>query len=305
MEEESKALSLLREGLPEEGLTAAQVHAVRRTLYGLWSWTTERYTMGESTSVTVETARELFESLCFTLSLALRARGEGLAAIAGCEDPRRMAARGRRELELLVETGKSLYERAAATLPAVENRSLRDTVTSLGVFFRRYDHRFFAHQIPADIDYQLCRPVPETLPGIEYVNEYLRRLLLEHQFLSRFEPKTLVRLLERYCPDYRGLLINLYEPAAVNAVGLALCGGDLRSLDITPENRAVLTGLFRDYSPRDAERALREAAERVCAGLGIGEEKARDYLRETAADLWPRIAAVLPHNQLKGIFLSL
>lgn len=305
MEEESKGLSLLREGLPEEKLTSAQAQAVQRSLYGLLGWVTERYTMGDSTSVTVETARELFSSVCFTISLALRKEGESLSYLDRCEDPKRLVEQGRRELERLMETGRSLYERVASALPAVENRSLRDTVTSLGGFFRRYDHRFFAHMIPADIDYQLCRPVPESLSGIEYVNEYLRRLLIEHQLLSRFEPDHLIRLLDRYCPDYQGLLINLYEPAAVNAIGLVLCGGDLLSLDLTPENRVVLVKLLRNYSPRDARQAILEAAARVCAGLGIGEEAARAYLRETAAELMPRIFAALPHNELEGIFLSL
>jgi hypothetical protein len=79
--------------------------------------------------------------------------------------------------------------------------------------------------VPCDIDYQLCRPVPEDLLGVEYVNEYLRRVVLENDFLRRFPKEPVIKLLENYCPDYRGLLINLYEPVATNALGSRSSGG--------------------------------------------------------------------------------
>jgi hypothetical protein len=56
---------------------------------------------------------------------------------------------------------------------------------------------------------------------------------MENLFISRFETKTVIRLLEAYCPDYPELLVNLFEPVGVNAVGLALCHGDIFSLDIS------------------------------------------------------------------------
>ena len=63
--------------------------------------------------------------------------------------------------------------------------------------------------------------MPETLRGVDYVNDWLRRLCLEQNFLDRFDPALVRAVLDRSCPDYRGLLINLYEPIAVNALGLA------------------------------------------------------------------------------------
>jgi len=56
----------------------------------------------------------------------------------------------------------------------------KDTLTNIDFFFKRYDYHFFAHEIP-DIFYQLNQPVPQELQGIEYVNEYLSRLLKENQ----------------------------------------------------------------------------------------------------------------------------
>ena len=52
----------------------------------------------------------------------------------------------------------------------------------------------------------------EPLPGLDYVEVWLVQLLEEARFLARFDLDDMVEHLESWCPDYRGLLINLYEP---------------------------------------------------------------------------------------------
>jgi hypothetical protein len=302
--EDSFTLAPQLQSLPEEPLTGGEAKLVRRKLYGLLSFVTARYTMDESSSVPVETARELLESLTFTLTLALRAEGRGLRDLAGEAEPEKLLERGRRELKARFKRCRALYAQTLSTLPPMESISLRDTMDGLGVFFRRYDLRYFAHLIPADIDYQLCRPVPESFLGVEYVGEYLRRLLMENLFLSRFETKTVTRLLEAYCPDYRELPGNLFEPAGVNAVGLALYSGDIFSLDVKSRDLKKLEELFRTWSREEAEKNLSEAAGKACQALAVGGP-AELYLASTARELYPRIMAALPAGGLGGIFLSL
>jgi hypothetical protein len=190
-------------------------------------------------------------------------------------------------------------------VPKIENLSLRDTLRGIGGFFKRYDHRFFAHQIPCDIDYQLCHAVSDELRGIEYLNEYLNRLIIENDFLRKFDEHLVIKLLKSYCPDYRGLLINLYEPAVVNAIGLALTAGDAFPLDITDDDRARLAALFAGLPESGARKALTDSAERLSSSLDIEDISAKEYLSQTAAELWPRIAAALRSGKLDGIFLSI
>ena len=157
-------------------------------------------------------------------------------------------------MEAKAKYARSLWQAACLTLPGIENQSLLDTMKSIGGFFKKYDCRFFAHQIPCDIDYQLCRPAPDSLMGVDYVIEYLRRICVENDLLRRFDPALTVRLLDLYCPDYKGLLINLYEPVAANALGLALTGGDIRKLEVSEGER---------------ERLRREAAGRGRKGMRV------------------------------------
>lgn len=68
-----------------------------------------------------------------------------------------------------------------------------------------------AHEVPCDIDYQLSESVDPKLMGIDYVEAYLAQLLSEARWIARFDVGSCVAVLERACPDYRGLHVNLYD----------------------------------------------------------------------------------------------
>jgi hypothetical protein len=96
-------------------------------------------------------------------------------------------------------------------MPPIRNVSLRDTLASLGNLRRCYDTRFAAHVVPCDIDYQLSEPVDTQLMGIDYIEAWLAQLLLEARWMAQFDMDSCIAVLERVCPDYRGLHVNLYE----------------------------------------------------------------------------------------------
>ena len=106
----------------------------------------------------------------------------------------------------------TVWQKCLATTPRIHNIALRDTLSSIGRLPQTYDTFFNAHQIPCDIDYPLSAPVPETLQGLDYIHAWLSQLLAEARFLARFDPTHLEAYLDSWCPDYRGLLINLYDP---------------------------------------------------------------------------------------------
>lgn len=244
------------------------------------------YTGIDHGSIPKDLATELFASAAFTLEQGAGAAGNLNAQFAA----------GLAVTRQKLEYGQKLWRAVRDGLPKIGNLSLRDTVKSIGTFWRRYDCRFFAHQIPCDVDYQLFRSVPETLQGVDYVNRYLGQLYVENELLSRFDPERAKRLLASYCKDYRGLLINLYEPVATNALGLALIGGDVSSLDISAQQREEIGSLLRGEGP---ER-LEAAAEKLCALLDIKSKAGREYLSSLALDLAPRIR----QTKLQGIFLT-
>ena len=286
-----------------ETLTKEDEERVQAKLWQLLKRRTELYTMGDSSSIRVETAQELLRSIDFCLSLYLK-QSKNTKKLLVTADLEELFALGQKAIEEQLELGKRLYNRACLTAPEIENLSYRDTLRSIGGFWGRYDYRFFAHLIPCDIDYQLCNPVKESMLGIEYLNAYLGRIIIENDFIGRFEIKPIESLLNNYCSDYKGLLINLYAPVATNAVGLALLQGEVKALNITAEESRRLTELFSHLSLTPAKKALHEAALHVSSQLQISDPSSVRYLRKTAEELYPRIEAALPHGNLGGIFIS-
>ena len=205
------------------GWSAAELLTLQERLAGLLADQCRRYAAGDS-SLPRETAAELLCSLRYVLGLEGRERPTDPRSL--LREPLEEAFRREQAaLEKRTAQARRLWQAACTARPRIENRSLTDTLAGIGAFWRRYDRRFFAHEVPGDIDYQLCLPAPERLLGADYLISRLSRLLAESRFLSCFDQRAVVRVLEGSCPDYRGLHINLFEPVAVNALGRTLSGG--------------------------------------------------------------------------------
>jgi len=278
------------------GLNAAfpsgeEIQCVQERLWRLLAKQVSLYAMGDS-SVRTEIAEELLRSLCFTLHMYLwESKRPEKCLISDNIDE--LFAMGIKATEHQIILGRQLYRRACLSAPQIDNIAFCQTLRGMRLFFKRYDARFFAHQIPCDIDYPLCHPVPDDKAGIEYINEYLRRIIFENELLTRFEIDRVIRLLKSAVPDYKGLLINLYEPAAANALGLTLLEKDAMALDMNGRDRAELAGMFALMSEKKARESLSRAAERLSDFLGLRAD-AKAYLSRAAIGLYPRIRAALP-----------
>lgn len=284
-------------------LTAEELAIVQGKLWQFLGKQTRRFTVGDSSSIPVETAQDLMASIQFVLDMELGATGK-VATLLLSEDIETLYQAGIKRIENKIDESKRLWESACITAPDIENSSYQDTLQSIGGFWKRYDYRLFAHHIPCDIDYQLCHPVSESLLGVAYLCTYLRHILTENRILHLFDRGLIIEILEQYCPDYKGLLINLCEPVITNAVGLALIYKQPISLYITEEDRLKLADLFRSFPAHKAKQALRAAAGRFCTVCGLRDSFTKSYVTQAAEELYPRISAALPSGNLDGIFIG-
>lgn len=245
-----------------------------------------------SSSLPTETAAALADSLLLTLGA-----DRDPSVLLTADLPERLR-QGQRRSRQKAAVAHRLCQTVSRALP-LENRALADTLRSLSHFQARYDWRFFAQDIPCDIDYQLSQPVPDTLRGADYVLEWLRRLGMETDILSRFDPSRARAVLEVSCPDWQGLLIDLYEPVAINALGLALLGEAPRTLSVSPPQCRRLEALFMRHSPAET---LENGAAALCAALNVTSRQTGHYLQDTARALGPRLQAALSAGTLEHIF---
>ena len=262
-----------------------------------------RYTMGDSTSIPIEIAEELLNSICFSLDLELRSINNANEILIE-KDIEHLLKASWRKIESLIDYGKKLLEEVKNSSPNIENISYNDTVDEIEASFNKYDYRFFAHKINCSIDYQLASPISEKLQGIEYINEYLKVLLIENQFCVSFNKDNIIYILKSYCQDYKGLLINIFEPVLTNAIGLEILGDNVLMLGISELQRKELLNLFRNLSKAEGLEKLRNSARTLCDIIGINDNEKIQYIQNAAANLYPRIEMALSTGNIDNVFLS-
>lgn len=284
-------------------LTEEETALLQSRLWALMARQTARYTAFDSSSVAIETARELFASVCFTLEAYLADKGLPRRALLS-GDMEEMLRGGREALERESALGRTLWLDACNTAPAIQSGSYRDTLKSLGSFFGRYDLWYFAHQRPVDVDYQLCVPVSEDLAGINYVNQYLRELTAENKVLGAFQEGRVERLLKKVYGDVGGTVLNLCEPVIVNALGLSLCEREVKILGVTAAEKALIIDIFEPL-PEDMGRArLREAAEGLCKKLCLSGDE-RELVLSVCQALYPRLHEAIDGGSLDVVFVEI
>ncbi|MDD2956740.1 MAG: DUF6179 domain-containing protein [Oscillospiraceae bacterium] len=141
--------------------------ALQAILWQLLAQKASLYTIGESSSIPVETARELLSSLTFSLELWRREHGLSFAELAAIL-PENLMGEADALTAQKARLGGALLRTARLGRPRLESVALAETLDSMGSGLRQYDCRFFAHRIPGSIDYPLCLAVEEELDGILY-----------------------------------------------------------------------------------------------------------------------------------------
>ena len=260
------------------------------------------YTGGRSESVPQDVAYDLLESICCVLGVGGReAMGwqvcpSGLSAgDIACELSARTAELARR-----ARGTRGTWRDVCIEMPPLRNIALRDTLAGIEGFWDRYDARLFAQRISCDIDYPLCLPVPDMLVGVDYVEEYLCRLRIEGRFLALFDAKREERILARSCPDWRGLIVNLYEPVAATALGAALAGMSIERLALDGHARSRIRARLSTMGRSGISTFLGSAAREVGACMNLREEEV-EYMTRFAMSLQPRLSA----GGIDGVFSGL
>lgn len=163
---------------------------------------------------------------------------------------------------------------------------------------------FFSSPTSLWYRYQLCIPIPQSYLGIKYINKYLYHLILENSILNCFDYKLSIRVFEKYYQDYKGLLINLFEPVITNAIGLILIEKDPFPLQIINNDRAKIIKLFNSLSKSEINFTLLEAGKYFFKIAKITDKATKDYLFKVIDNLFLRLWIAYSNQNLENVFLS-
>ena len=161
-------------------------------------------------SISTAQAHELASSVAYALAHCADTPGARMTRLA-TEQPLNLHRECLARLDGKLEQLTAQWREDIAAMPPIRNVALRDTLASIGRVPRSYDKLFAAHEVPCDIQYQLSQPIDENLQGLDYLFAWLEQLRREVEWIARFEAEDCIHALERACPDYRGLHVNLYD----------------------------------------------------------------------------------------------
>ncbi len=297
--------SLFMHACQNNMLTDAEIEKLQLELIDLLGKETQRYTNGESSSIRVEKAQEILQSITYNI-------GSYLKTLNGLQNKINTLKRqkisdlfykGMDTVNLIKNQAFFLLKNLQKDLPGINNIAYQDTIQEgIGEFFHDYNIEFGAHEMPGSIDYPLL--VTNTqLIGAECTYEYLKYFTMENDLLKKFPVDTINLLLRGYHEKAEDLLINIFEIVFTNLLGCEMLSLKLTDLNIPVTERNWLEDKLITLNAIELRQKVEKAWEDVCDKLRI-EEALRSYSKALLGPLLVRIEHNLENGSLQEIFIT-
>lgn len=296
--------SLLEQAYLTEVLTAPQIEAVQMACLSVLARQTQLYNGMESSSIRVEDAEGILESVLFTIGVGLKeyenAEDAALALIS--EGAEALFVRGGKRIDRMLKTTRLFHAGLVRRLMETPNVFYRSTVEDgINGFFQVYRPQFGAQQIHITADYPLLHPVTD-LAGIEFIREYLERVDCENQFCTCFSPVAIHALLCGLPVDYRELPLNLCGPVLTAALGCVLCGKNFYSLSLSSGDLRDLTEKLNGRGKSELLPLLQAAFEKISLAFSL-RQRTIEYLAAALPGIAAEIENAVRTDTLSGILL--
>jgi hypothetical protein len=299
--------TILQEAYTCGFLNESDLEDIQMQCISLLAYKTERYNMGESSSIRIETAESIMKSNFYSIGLYLKSLQDPDHAAAELKTVRisELYERGRKLVNSRFQAAKHIYYMVQVNKLDTPNHSYNSTLNEngIGVFFKSYNPEYEAHDCPASIDYQLCNPVND-LAGIEFIQKYLENLYLENEFCMNFEAENIHHLLYGYDNGYGDLLINIFEQVLTAALGCSLADRSIRELSISEEDVQSLYEKFVKYDIHTLMLNIHKAAKNILEELNITNLSLRKYIERCLPKIASGIENALELNTLSKVFVT-
>lgn len=258
----------------------------------------EKYTGGESSSISYEKAQMLMEAVLYCIH-ACENGEENMLQKENVTVKEAYAAGSRIVMERVLRLRELYHE----MLPAFCDYGMvclhEVVIKGMPEFLKRYDVRFCPQETLLTLDYPvLCRIAPLT--GIDAVLKYAKCIALEQEFLAGFEESYIRELLRRYHSDYEDLVENICSIVLPNVIGHLLLQKPLSQSGFSEEELERLEKGLREQEK--AEALLEKAISRIAAQYAEDAQKLEAYLCLEIPNMAVRIAQAGEDRCLHRIF---
>ena len=225
--------------------------------------------MGQSSSVPVELAQELLESVEYTTNLV-----GGVYAHRNVEEALRL---GQEVLERRRNNAKSMLDLVNSTAPLWQTACRYEALQYLRYYLDHYDHLHLAHKGPDDLFYPILISPPEGIQGIDSCIFYLNIMWIENQIMAGVPDDAL----EQFWDRLPAATLNQCEHLLINGIGKALLGTGIDPLIFEPEEHIQLICALMGVT----EERLKAAAKLLCQWLDLKTENARIYVEASISQI--------------------
>ncbi len=263
--------------------------------YRLLDLTFQAYTRGESSSLPVEMAGSLLNSLYYTVQLALKEAEDDNMPLQALYD------RGRAILDKYLIKARRLFAMVQSAMLPIDAPCYIDAIEKgAPSFFKAYDPSFFAHETPADFDY----PVSVALygSGVTWMASFLEAMYWESLFCRRFPFCDVESTLKAHGLWGQAVPINVFEPVFACAMLCSLLIKERPSLRVTREDHQGLLWMMGGKSEDEIRLVTNVALIRLIKMMDIKSEPYMRLLFENAGNLVPRLYTALKNESLGGLF---
>jgi len=243
--------------------------------------------MGINSSVPVELAQELMESIEYTIGLV-----GGMYAHKNMSEALLL---GQEILESRLSKAKSMLELVNGTAPQWQTECRWEALRYLRHYLEQYDHLHLAHKGPDDLFYPILISPPEGIQGIDHCLFYLNILWIENQIMAGIPDEVLRKFWDRL----PAATLNQCEQLLINGIGKALIGSGLNPLTFEADEHMLLIAALMGAT----EDRLLDAAKLLCQWLDLKDENAGMYVEAAIPQLAIWIGDNVRHGSPDNLFI--
>ncbi len=305
LDSENYFQTLFTEVCERQLISGGQMERIQMELLELMEKEVIRYTNDESSSIPVEKAQEILQSICFSIGFYLKSIFPMKQKLDALKDRKLLELyhNGLKGVQDCVNESRLLHmELQKTATPELTNFAYQDTVfKALPEFFHDYEPEFAAHITQASIDYPLSEVV-ENLCGVEYIYAYLQRLSLEQSFINKFALQDINLLLENYDEQAKHMLINIYEIVLTNAFACVLLDQKLERLLFNTQELDWLKDYLGSLADIDLEKRGEQTLDFISKQLNLSVELT-SYNKKAYIRMLPRLKHNLQTGTLHNFFV--
>lgn len=243
--------------------------------------------MGNNSSVPVELAQELMESIEYTMNLV-----GGIPAHRNVEEALLL---GQEILESRLTKAKSLLALVNGTAPRWQTECRWEALRCLRHYLDTYDYLHLAHKGPDALFYPILISPLEGIQGIDSCIFYLNILWIENQIMAGVPDG----VLEQFWNRLPANILNPCEYLLINGMGKALLGSGIDSLVFETEEYTQLIAALM----RATEEELRDAAKLLTQWLDLKDENARMYVDAVIPQLTMWNGTNMNNSNIENLFV--